>query len=146
MSEKDISYDDAFVKPEIESGKTNEILLASDIGYLKFRYYKVEKIILAETGLEGESIVKYQSEWVDRVINLPEDLDDSESEKDKRILGLEKNKRTSLPRAIEVSVGILEGNLEGENAPSIIHLPPMVITLNSGMVFERNIKNDVKAS
>ena len=141
MIERDVSYADAFKESDNPSDKESYVMLAKDVAYLKFRYYQIERINLTESTTEGESIVKNQGEWVDQAANRQNGLADPESEKDQETLESGKNIKTSLPRAIEVSVGILEG---GVDEPKLALLPPMVITLNSGMVFERTFTNDNK--
>ncbi len=138
MMEQEIMFDDAFITPDPST--TRYILLAKDVSYLKFRYYKYRKLTPKELEAQIDKSVKFAEEWVDEI---PLDYED--------LIGLTANKKAgatviledpqskiSSPRAIEISIGLIEQPLPGRKEdPRLVYLPPTVIPFNLGLQFER---------
>lgn len=138
MMEQEIMFDDAFITPD--PATTHYIMLAKDVAYLKFRYYKSRKLTPKELEAQTDKSVKFAEEWLDEV---PLDYAD--------LVGLSANKKAgantlledplskiSSPRAMEISIGLIEQPLPGRKEdPKLVYLPPTVIPLNLGVQFER---------
>lgn len=139
MMERDLSIDDVFTEIQPDSPGVRHILLAKNVDHLRFRYFKMGKLTPEELEFEEDPSVKYKGEWVDTVIIK---IDEEEpgvlfSEEEKELAFKEKNK-ISLPRAIEISIGLIEPLIpENNTEPGIVYLPPMIIPLHSGIEFTR---------
>ena len=118
---------------EQEPGQTMRI--AQDVAYLKFRYYyEISEKRNFEASTDEKSL-KLSGEWTDKIITEPIDfkrnITDNKSTKNNK-------GEIILPRAVEVSVGLWKPNnpekgLELQKA----EMPPIVILVQSGMVFEQ---------
>jgi prepilin-type N-terminal cleavage/methylation domain-containing protein len=135
LNERDFSPKNFFKQdsPGQETGQT--LRIAQDVAYLKFRYYYE---ILEEENLSvpaGEKPVKVSSERADKIITeLLDFKSDTSSGKD---LG-KRGDSVRLPKAIEVSIGLWEpGRPEEGLEPEMVELPPTLIPIQTGMVFER---------
>jgi len=116
-----------------ETGQT--LRIAQDVAYLKFRYYyeKSEKGTSSTT--EDEKTVKVSGEWTDKIITEPFDFKSNLSG-NKAIEETENSVR--IPKAIEVSIGLWESDdSETGSEPEIVEVPPTLILIQTGMVFER---------
>ena len=112
-------------------------LLAEDIDYLKFRYYQIKKLRPADNKLQLDQSKKYEGKWVTRIghKDFNKKLGELTEEKQTR-LQFEKNNRMTLPRAVEVSLGLKETTRPGLKTESkVFFSPPMIIPLYSGMRF-----------
>jgi hypothetical protein len=119
-------------------------LLAEDVEYLKFRYYQMRKLIPAETELLLDKSIKYEGHWVTSVTHNPFNTkaDELTEEQESRIRFQEKNKMT-LPRAVEVSLGLKELSRQSSKKESgVILSPPIIIPLYSGMRFALPIEHN----
>ena len=112
-------------------------LLAEDVDYLKFRYYQMRKLSPAETELLLDKSKKYEGHWVTSVAhNSAKTKSDELIEERQTRLHFEENNKMTLPRAVEVSLGLKELNRpNSKNEPRIIFSPPIIIPLYSGMRF-----------
>jgi len=112
-------------------------LLAEDVDYLKFRYYQMRKLSPAETELQLDKSKKYEGKWVTSVKNntfktKPNELIEEQQTR----LHFEENNKMTLPRAVEVSLGLKELTRPNSKKESrIIFSPPVIIPLYSGMRF-----------
>jgi len=68
------------------------------------------------------------------------------------LLAFERNNKISLPRAVEITLGITpkvnEENEDTEEEPELIYSPPIVVLINSGMkiaIPEKKEKDNEKA-
>jgi prepilin-type N-terminal cleavage/methylation domain-containing protein len=119
--------------PGREIGQT--LRIAQDVAYLKFRYYyeTLEKGTSSAPG--AEKSVKVSSEWADKIITEPFDFK-SNINGSKEIGKPEDSVR--IPKAIEVSIGLWEpGDSEAGLEPEMVEVPPTLIPIQAGMVFER---------
>ena len=122
------------------SNKTDQersFLLAENVAYLKFRYYKIRKLSTGESQLLSDKSKKYQGEWVTSTEHKPFKLNMDELTKEEEIrLKFEEKNRMSLPRAVEVSLGLKEPHRLGAvDNQKVIFSPPIIIPLYSGMRF-----------
>ncbi len=119
--------------PELETGQT--LRIAQDVAYLKFRYYYEISEEENSSGPAGEKPIKVSGEWTDKIITEPFDFK-SNSGGDTGIG--ESREPIRLPRAVEVSVGLRKpASSEGGLEPDKVELPPTVIPIQAGMMFER---------
>ncbi len=112
-------------------------LLAEDVDYLKFRYYQMRKLSPAETELLLDKSKKYEGNWVTSVADnaFKTKADELTDERETR-RHFEENNKMTLPRAVEVSLGLKElTRPNSKNEPRIIFSPPIIIPLYSGMRF-----------
>ncbi len=129
MMERDVSDGDVFAKPSFTSDKGHYFLLAKNVSFLKFRYYQWEKVP-DETPGATKGAFSYRGKWVNRV-NFKPDLD----------LGLEKNKNPetlelvelmTLPKGVEISLGLLETAPAGTDKKlQLASSPPVLVLLHS---------------
>jgi len=112
-------------------------LLAEDVDYLKFRYYKIRKLSPAEIELQLDKSKKYEGQWVTSVEHNSFKTKTGELTEEKQSrLHFEENNKISLPRAVEVSLGLKElTKTSSDKEARIIFSPPMIIPLYSGMRF-----------
>ena len=112
-------------------------LLAEDVDYLKFRYYQMRKLSPAETQLQLDKSRKYEGHWVTSVEhNTFKTKADELIEEQQTRLHFEENNKMTLPRAVEVSLGLKEPTRPSSKKESrIIFPPPIIIPLYSGMRF-----------
>ena len=112
-------------------------LLAEDVDYLKFRYYQMRKLSPAETQLQLDKSKKYEGHWVTSVEHNTFKTKADELTKDQQTrLHFEENNKMTLPRAVEVSLGLKELTRPSSKKGSrIIFSPPIIIPLYSGMRF-----------
>ena len=122
------------------SRKTNQdrlFLLAEDVDYLKFRYYQVKELSPSETELQFDKSKKYEGRWVTSVEQTFFNKKVGElTEEQQSRYRFEKNHKMTLPRAVEVSLGLKEAlKPESKGQSRVIYSPPIIIPLNSGMKF-----------
>ena len=119
-------------------------LLAENVVHLKFRYYQIKKINPIESSLQAKNSNEYQGQWVTSVNQ------NNLSKKSRNITEGQSNffnngilPKISLPRAIEVSIGIKEPSRASPNSKSkIILSSPNIIPLYSGMKFALPLKDN----
>lgn len=140
LDERDFSPKSFFNKdsPEQKTGQT--LLIAQDVAYLKFRYYYE---ISEEENLVDpaeEKTVKVTGEWTDKLITEPFDFKSNIG--DNKNIG-DNQDPIRLPKVVEVSVGLWKPDPREEGLePQQVELPPMLIPIQSGMVFERSEKEE----
>lgn len=139
MMERDISSEDPFT--EILPGATGirHILLAENVVYLTFRYFKVAKLSPEEQKALKDPTIKYKQEWVDSIyIQLPSEVERALFNEDEKKQAFERANRISMPKAIEISIGLRETPVKSSlREPQVVYLPPAVIPLYSGLEMER---------
>ena len=121
-------------------------LLAENVVRLKFRYYQMKKINPIESSLQAKNSNEYQGQWVTSVNQ------NNLFKKSRNITEGQSNffnngilPKISLPRAIEVSIGIKEPSRASPNSKSkIILSSPNIIPLYSGMKFALPLKDNEK--
>lgn len=119
-------------------------LLAENVVHLKFRYYQMKKINPIESSLQPKNSNEYQGQWVTSVNQ------NNLFKKSRNITEGQSNffnngilPKISLPRAIEVSIGIKEPSRASPNSKSkIILSSPNIIPLYSGMKFALPLKDN----
>jgi len=112
-------------------------LLAEDVDYLKFRYYQIKKLNPTDNKRKLDKSKQYEGQWVTQIGH------NALKKKSRELIGdqmtrfqFEKNNKMTLPRAVEVSLGLKEKTRPGLDEESkVIFSPPIIIPLYSGMRF-----------
>ncbi|MFQ5671608.1 MAG: type II secretion system protein J [Nitrospinales bacterium] len=139
MMERDLDSEEAFMEVQSDSPGVHYIMLANEVNHLGFRYLKMTPIPPEELEQQEDPSIKYKTEWVDTIIIEP----DKETQnpffvKDEKTDTPKPENTISLPRAIEVSIGLKQPVVSSNvREPEIVYLPPMLIPLNSGIEFSR---------
>jgi prepilin-type N-terminal cleavage/methylation domain-containing protein len=155
MMERDLSNGDAFlpIRPQID--KVEYILLAKNVAYLRFRYYKITEVPPEEleenqigtensTETTNKDQVTYSGEWVENILFEPQ-LPGSQQIK-KGIFDEDNSINSiTLPKGVEISIGLYEKapeiNQDGEE-PRLIYSPPIIVPLHSGTIFALTIEEE----
>lgn len=139
MMEQDLVFDNAFITPPPEN--TQYILLAKDVSYLKFRYYKTRKLTPEELKTQKDPTILFVDEWVNEVpldFGLPPVPFAGQIAQPNQPPLPDPQSKISSPRAVEISIGLIERPIPGNSVePKLIYLPPMIIPLNAGVQMER---------
>jgi prepilin-type N-terminal cleavage/methylation domain-containing protein len=132
---------------KLEAGQT--LSIAQDVAYLKFRYYYE---IPSEEGssekLFGKKDLKITGEWTDKLISEPIDFKsfivDNRNTQDS---AGNTEETVRIPKVVEVSIGIWDSTPPKRGSQrKITEMPPTIIPIQSGMVFERFEGEDSGAS
>jgi len=134
MMEKEISPGNIFTDTRSSSNKERHYLLAEDVAYLKFRYYIVEKVSPVEAGVDKEAS-PYKGSWVEQVLfNPPARSQPEYTPGDSK--ALQKESVITLPKGVEISLGLLEPVAsDSDKKPKLVASPPVLLLLHSGMKF-----------
>ncbi len=141
MMEKEISPGNIFTETRSSRNKERYYLLAEDVAYLNFRYYIIKKKFSDDPGLK-EEVSTYQGEWVNRIVFNPpvSSQTDYGPGQEKPLLN---NAIISLPKGVEISVGLMEQTPSGsKKEPKLISSPPVLLLLHSGMEFNLPVPED----
>lgn len=143
MGEKKISENFNSKSTLINSEQEKLFILAENVAYLKFRYYKVKKLNPNNLKSQNNKSVEFEGKWISSIkVNSSGSFKKFTKEKRKHF-EFEKNNKISLPRAVEISLGLYEkSNSDLINEPKIIYSPPIVVPLYSGMSFALPLKQD----
>ena len=140
MAEKDIAKREAGADFSFDAPGINFITLAENVAFIKFHYYVMTLLTKEELTIQEDQTIKHKGKWVDRVIiKTPEEetketffLSDQNKQEESR-----KN-QISLPRAVEISIGLIEKEGSGVILePEVVYLPPTIFPLNTGTEFAR---------
>ena len=147
LMERDISDGDVFSRIEPRSDSIQYFVLAENAAQLKFRYYQMKKLPPQEVEGEDKNTLKFSGQWVDQISINSFEQSQARSSKSSPILDFEKTNKISLPRAVEITIGIIPQPKPGEEVEDEglepVFSPPIVVLLNSGMEFARPpIKNE----
>ncbi len=141
MMEKEISPGNIFAKKKSFQDKERYYLLAENVAYLDFRYYILEKIIKPKSGIKKETSF-YSGKWVDRIeFNPPLPPKTGKAS----VYGKTSLKESiiTLPKGVEISIGLYEPAVAGNNKkPKLVSSPPVLLLLHSGMEFVLPVKED----
>ena len=141
MMERDIIDGDVFSRIDPRSDSIQYFLLAENAAQLKFRYYLMKKLPPQEVEGEDKNALQFSGQWVDRVSIETFKQSQASSSQKNPILDFEKTNKISLPRAVEITIGIIPQPKPGEEVEEEglepIFSPPIIVLLNSGMEFAR---------
>ena len=146
MMEKEISSGNIFTETKSTSNEERYYLLAEDVAFLKFRYYILEKISQAEAGVSGAGFDKeaspYKGKWVEQILFNPPIASKPEYAADDGKT-LQKGSTITLPKGVEISLGLLEPVVAGsDKKPKLVSSPPALLLLHSGMEFNLPVQED----
>ena len=137
LMERDISKGDTFSKIEPRSDSIQYFVMAENVAQLKFRYYQMKKMPLNELDRLNKKPLKFLGQWNDSISMIP--FEQSQGSSRQPNLDFEKTNKISLPRAVEITIGISPEPKPGEevakNQLETIFSPPIIVLLNSGMEF-----------
>jgi hypothetical protein len=108
---------------------------------MKFRYYQVKKLLPQEVEGPDKSVEQFFGKWVNQVFMDPFELNLDSSNETNPVLAFEKANKISLPRAVEITIGVIptpkprEEEQKEELEP--VFSPPIIVLLNSGMEFAK---------
>ena len=140
LVERDISDGNIFSRIDPRSESTQFFMLAENVVEMKFRYYQMKKLPPQEVGPD-KSIQQFSGKWVNRVFMDPFELSLDNSNETNPILAFEKINKISLPRAVEITIGVIPPPKPGEEGQSKelepVFSPPIIVLLNSGMEFAK---------
>ncbi|GJL77959.1 MAG: hypothetical protein NPINA01_09480 [Nitrospinaceae bacterium] len=135
LMERDISDGDIFSDSSAKEDEGQYFLLAKNVSYLKFRYYQMEKEPQKVPGSTKDAL-SYTGEWVDE-INFNRTLNSGNPDFYDKGNPLEKDSSPTLPKGVEISLGLLEPAESGKKEePKLISSPPLHLLLHSGMEFK----------
>ena len=137
LMERDISNGDTFSKVEPRSDSIQYFIMAENVAQLKFRYYQMKKMPLNELDKLNKKPLEFFGQWNDSISMIP--FEQSQGSSRQPNLDFEKTNKISLPRAVEITIGISPEPKPGEEAAGndleTIFSPPIIVLLNSGMEF-----------
>jgi prepilin-type N-terminal cleavage/methylation domain-containing protein len=142
LMERDISDGDVFSRIEPRSDSIRYFVLAENAVQLKFRYYMMKKLPPQEVAEQNEKALQFSGQWVDQISTNPFEQSQARSRKSSPILDFEKTNKISLPRAVEITIGIIPQpkpgqKVEGKGLKPIFS-NPIIVLLNSGIKFARS--------
>ncbi len=146
MMERDLENENPFSRPSPHSPKASHHLLAEGVSYLEFRYYRVDNKAIAEqkTGPDdlSEPVI---GEWVDSIVfHAPGVAKPVATPQPGR--AAPEDKPITLPRGIEVYVGLSESPGKDEKEPKILRSFPLILSLKTGMKFAVPLPPEVEES
>ena len=148
LMEKQISGGDIFSRINANAENIRYFLLSENVSQMKFRYYQVKKLHPNE--IKSVNSPNHSGNWINRVVMDPFQM--TQETPTNPLLEFKKANKISLPRAVEITIGITpKGTKNKENfsgEPKTYFSPPIVVLLNSGMeiaIPEMKGKNDENA-
>ena len=133
LMEKEISGGDIFARINTNEENTRYFLLSENVSQMKFRYYQVKK--LQPQKIKGVDRSTHTGNWINRVVMNPFKV--TQETPTNSNLEFEKVNKISLPRAVEITIGITPKGIEKKgdlpSEPKTFFSPPIVVLLNSGM-------------
>lgn len=139
MAERNVSLREVNSEFDPKDPQTEFITLAEDVAFLEFFYYKMEKLPGEDTTDRGEATYEYKGDWQETFIVKPIDdeietlfFEDQDQE------AFFKKNHISMPRAIQISIGLIEKSFNSpDEEAKIVYLPPTIYPLNVGVEFNR---------
>jgi len=141
LIERDISDGNVFSRIDPSSDSTQYFVLAENVAQMKFRYYQMKKLPPQEVEGEDKSVQQFSGKWVNQVFMDPFELNLDSSNETNPVLAFEKANKISLPRAVEITIGVIPtpkpGEEEQKEELEPVFSPPIIVLLNSGMEFAK---------
>ena len=141
LMERDISDGNIFSRIDPRSDSTQFFVLAENVSQMKFRYYQVKKLPPQEVEGPDKSVEQFFGKWVNQVFVDPFELNLDSSNETNPVLAFEKANKISLPRAVEITIGVIPrpkpGEEEQKEELEPVFSPPIIVLLNSGMEFAK---------
>ncbi len=138
MVEREVFAEDVFSEINSNSDAVTYITLAKDVAFLKFRYYKMEKYTPEELKQLEDKSKEYYGGWVDEVVSEPTEDLIAKLGLDEETAAFQAKNKISLPRAMEISLGLEFPETPGKTkSEKVYSIPPTIISLNSGVLLSR---------
>jgi prepilin-type N-terminal cleavage/methylation domain-containing protein len=139
LMERDISDGNVFSKIEPRSDSTQYFVLAANVAQMTFRYYQMKKLPPQEVEGADKNALQFSGQWVDRVFMVPFEQSQADPSQANPVLEFEKSNKISLPRAVEITIGVIPPSKPGEEDKELepVFSPPIIVLLNSGIEFAR---------
>ena len=141
LMERDISNGDVFSRIDPNSDSTKYFVLAENVAQMKFRYYLMKKLPPQQVESESKNTLQISGQWVDHISIETYLKSQTRSSQSNPTLEFEKTNKISLPRAVEITIGIIPQPKPGEEKEDEelepVLSPPIIVLLNSGMKFAR---------
>ena len=141
LMERAISDGNIFSRIDPRSDSTQFFVLAENVSQMKFRYYQVKKLLPQEVEGPDKSVEQFSGKWVNQVFMDPFELNLDSSNETNPVLAFEKANKISLPRAVEITIGVIPrpkpGEEEQKEELEPVFSPPIIVLLNSGMEFAK---------
>jgi prepilin-type N-terminal cleavage/methylation domain-containing protein len=141
LMERDISDGGVFSRIDPRSDSVQYFVLAENAALMKFRYYLMKKLPPQEVEGEDKNALQFSGHWVNRVSIETFQQSQASSSQNSPILDFEKTNKISLPRAVEITIGVIPQPKPGEEVENEelepVFSPPIIVLLNSGMEFAR---------
>ena len=139
LMERDISNGNTFTKIESRSNSIQYFILAENVTQMKFRYYQMKQLPPKNVKDLNKKALEFSGQWGDRVSMDPFEQSGASSSQTNPIQDFEKANKISLPRAVEITIGITPKPKPGEEGETqeleAIVSPPIIVLLNSGIEF-----------
>jgi prepilin-type N-terminal cleavage/methylation domain-containing protein len=139
LMEREISDGNIFSKIDPTSDSAQYFVLAENIAKMEFRYYQMKKLPPQEVEGEDKTALQFSGSWVNSIFTDPYELSQSIPKETNPLLIFEKNNKMSLPRAVEITIGVYPppkpGDEELDDNLEPVFSPPIIVLLNSGIEF-----------
>ena len=141
LMERDISDGDVFSRIDPRSDSVRYFVLAENAAQMKFRYYLMKKLPPQEAEGADKNALQFSGQWVNQISIETFEQNQASSSQKNPILDFENANKISLPRAVEITIGIIPQPKPGEDVEDEelepVFSPPIIVLLNSGMEFAR---------
>ncbi len=141
LMERDVSNGDVFSRIDPRSDSVRYFLLAENAAQMKFRYYQMKKLPPLEVEGRDKYALQFSGQWVNRISIETFKQSQASSSQANPTLEFEKANKISLPRAVEITIGVIPQPKPGEEVEheglEPVFSPPIIVLLNSGMEFAR---------
>ena len=141
LMERDVSNGDIFSRIDPRSDSVRYFVLAENAAQMKFRYYLMKKLPPSEVAGADKNALQFTGQWVNRISIETFKQSQASSSQKNPLLEFEKDNKISLPRAVEITIGITPqpkpGEEEEDKELEPVFSPPIIVLLNSGMEFAR---------
>ena len=133
LMEKEISGGDIFSRVNANAENIRYFLLSENVSQMKFRYYQVKKLHPNE--IKSVNSPNHSGNWINRVVMDPFQV--TQETPNNPLLKFEETNKISLPRAVEITIGITPQVIENKEnfaeQPETFFSPHLIILLNTGM-------------
>jgi prepilin-type N-terminal cleavage/methylation domain-containing protein len=141
LMERNISDGNIFSKIDTDSDSTQYFVLAENVAQMTFRYYQMKKLPPQEVEIDDKNATQFSGEWVNQIFMDPFELNLDATNETNPVLAFEKTNKISLPRAVEITIGVIPPPKPGEEQQDDeiepIFSPPIIVLLNSGIEFAK---------
>jgi prepilin-type N-terminal cleavage/methylation domain-containing protein len=142
VMERDISNGDVFSRIDTNSKYIKYFVLAENVAQMKFRYYLMKRLAPQKVKGKNKNAPRFSGQWVDYISIEKYLQNQANSSQANPKLEFDKANKISLPRAVEITIGIIPQPKPGKEVEDEelkpVFATPIIVLLNSGMEFARN--------